>query len=255
MCFGGSFFPISFSLPPFSISISWFDFLPLLAGMAFGGRYGFMASTLGFGALYPFVLWPSNGWACLVTSLLLISWTTANGYLRGLRQRKPAFWNLRIWFLRSPYWSTTPASSRYFRSRCASIPRSGIRGPSCRCRRNSFIPSSSRAGCNVFHILALFVDYILKLPVLRKLFGLEMEKGVPLQRPRRTGHFDRHRLALVRLYPLQPHTPRGQPHAELFRARRPARGHVLADLPFRRDRLRLRPGILPVNAPTCSPAD
>ena len=175
MCFGGSFFPLSFSLPPFSISISWFDFLPLLAGMAFGGRYGFMASTLGFGALYPFVLWPSNGWACLVTSLLLISWTTANGYLRGLRQRKPAFWNLShlvypisVLVYNAGVLALFPLAMRfnppfwYPRAELSMSPQ--------------FLYSVVIKGVIVFYILALFVDYILKLPVLRKLFGLEMKK-------------------------------------------------------------------------------
>ena len=35
--FAWSFFTLNFSVPPFSLSINWFDFLPLLAGMAFGG--------------------------------------------------------------------------------------------------------------------------------------------------------------------------------------------------------------------------
>ena len=52
-CFVGSFFTLNFSFPPFFISINWFDFLPLLASMSFGGRYGFLASTLGLGGALP----------------------------------------------------------------------------------------------------------------------------------------------------------------------------------------------------------
>ncbi len=175
LCFAGSFFPLSFSFPPFAISISWFDFLPLLAGLAFGGRYGLIACTLGLGALYPFALWPGNGWACLVTALLLTCWTTANGYFRGLRGRKPAWWNhqhlvypISVLVYNGGILALFPIAMRlnppfwYPRAELSMSPQ--------------FLYSVVIKGLIVFYILALFVDYILKLPVLRKLLGLDVKK-------------------------------------------------------------------------------
>jgi PAS domain S-box-containing protein len=174
-CFVGSFFTLNFSFPPFFISINWFDFLPLLASMAFGGRYGFIASTLGLGGLYPFVLWPNNGWANLVTSILLIGLHTGNGYLRGLRKRRSAFWNhpmlvwplsvflfcllMRVTFpmalsLNPPFWNPQAEGA---------MPTPILDGIVIK----AFV---------VLFVAVVFVDYLLKLPLLRKLLGLAIRK-------------------------------------------------------------------------------
>lgn len=51
----------------FSVSL----FLPILIAMAFGWRYGIIAGLCG-GALFPFYLWPEDGWANLATSVIYI---------------------------------------------------------------------------------------------------------------------------------------------------------------------------------------
>jgi PAS domain S-box-containing protein len=173
--FAGSFFTLNFSVPPFSLSINWFDFLPLLAGMAFGGRYGLVASTIGLGAAYPLFIWPDNGWACLVTSLMLVFWPTVNGYMRLLRQRRPAFWNhpqlvypLSVVALNSILYVFFPIAMRFnppFWNPKAELAMSA-----------SALQGIVVKGGIVLWIVLLFDDCLLKLPAIRRLLGLEVRK-------------------------------------------------------------------------------
>jgi hypothetical protein len=91
--FWGALYSLKFDNPPFSITITWSYFLPLLAGMAYGPLYGLIAGTIGLGAFFPFLIYPSNGWACLVNSIPLVVWFTWYGYFEEKRRSKSAFWN------------------------------------------------------------------------------------------------------------------------------------------------------------------
>jgi PAS domain S-box-containing protein len=62
---------ISFFLSPYGLSatlgsvqinIPWSLFLPVITALAYGWRYALVAGIAG-GALFPFYLWPENGWA------------------------------------------------------------------------------------------------------------------------------------------------------------------------------------------------
>jgi len=175
MGFAGSFYTLSFSFPPFSISINWSDFLPLLAGMAFGGRYGFIAATLGFGAFYPFVLWSSDGWACMVTSLLLIWWPTLNGFFMSSRRGRPAPWNrpypvyaLSILVFNGITYALFPVAMRFnppFWNPGAerSMPAAALDGITVK-------------GIVVLCLCAIFVDFLLKLPLIRRMLGLDTKR-------------------------------------------------------------------------------
>ena len=91
--FFGAFFSFSVNLPPLSITIMWSYSLPLLASMAYGEKCGLIAGILGLGAFFPFALWPTNGWANVVTIILyslLFFWF---GYFASIRQRRPSPWN------------------------------------------------------------------------------------------------------------------------------------------------------------------
>ena len=91
--FFGAFLSVSVSLPPLSITILWSYALPLLASMAYGAKYGLVSGLVGLGAFFPFLLWPGNGWANVVTTglfLLLFAWF---GYFAEARQRQATVWN------------------------------------------------------------------------------------------------------------------------------------------------------------------
>jgi PAS domain S-box-containing protein len=88
-----SLYSLKFDNPPFSITITWSYFLPLLAAMAYGPMYGLISGVIGLGALFPFMLFPNNGWANLVNSTAIVVWFTWYGYLSEIRRKKAAFWN------------------------------------------------------------------------------------------------------------------------------------------------------------------
>lgn len=60
---------ISFPLAEITIDLPWSLAFPVLASVAYGWRYGLVAGMAG-GALFPFYLWPNNGWACFSNMLL-----------------------------------------------------------------------------------------------------------------------------------------------------------------------------------------
>ena len=53
------------------VDIPWALFLPILASMAYGWRYGLVAGLAG-GALFPFLLWANNGYANITTAVTFL---------------------------------------------------------------------------------------------------------------------------------------------------------------------------------------
>lgn len=109
--FAGAFFSPQFSVPPLTLSILWSYTFPLLAAMAYGARYGLIAGLFG-GALYPFFLWETNGWANAITAVLILGWFTWHGYGAQKYAQRPSFWNhpLTVQVL---YAAVYAASTRY----------------------------------------------------------------------------------------------------------------------------------------------
>ncbi len=64
-------FGINITLGEISVGIPWSLFLPIIIAMAFGWRFAVLSGLSG-GALYPFLLWSSNGWANLSTTLVYL---------------------------------------------------------------------------------------------------------------------------------------------------------------------------------------
>lgn len=91
--FAGSYLALNVSVPPLHLSIVWSYLFPLTAAMAYGGRYGVLAGTVGLGALFPFFLWPNNGWANAVSSAMILFWYGWQGFCSSARRRKKAVWN------------------------------------------------------------------------------------------------------------------------------------------------------------------
>jgi len=53
------------------IDIPWSIIFPLLSSIAFGPRYGLISGLAG-GAFFPFLLWSNNGWANVLTFILIL---------------------------------------------------------------------------------------------------------------------------------------------------------------------------------------
>ncbi len=91
--FAGAFFAFNFSSLPITITLLWSYIFPLIAGMAFGARYGFLAGFLGLGAFFSFFIWPTNGWANAVNVLLYLGWFVSQGLASRMRAARPSHWN------------------------------------------------------------------------------------------------------------------------------------------------------------------
>jgi PAS domain S-box-containing protein len=55
-----------------SINLVWTVVFPLMVSMAYGGRYGLIAGLSG-GAIFPWIIWAGNGYANILTFLLLLA--------------------------------------------------------------------------------------------------------------------------------------------------------------------------------------
>lgn len=64
-------FGINITMGEISVGIPWSLFFPIIIAMAFGWRFGVLSGLSG-GALFPFLLWASNGWVNLSTTLVYL---------------------------------------------------------------------------------------------------------------------------------------------------------------------------------------
>lgn len=78
MGFAFSPFGLEFRIEDISINLPWSILFPVMASMAYGWRYAIITSFSG-GALYPFLLWPTNGWPNLTTTICYTIFLVAVG--------------------------------------------------------------------------------------------------------------------------------------------------------------------------------
>jgi len=69
------------------INFPWVIALPLIISIAYGPRYGLIAGISG-AAIYPFYLWPEDGFALIPLSLLLLSFYYLAGFLLKTKNNK-----------------------------------------------------------------------------------------------------------------------------------------------------------------------
>jgi PAS domain S-box-containing protein len=171
--FVGAFFSLPFNIPPFSITILWSYSLPLLAGMAYGGRYGFMAGVVGLGAMFPFFLWKENGWGNVVSAILYLCWFILHGHFASLNKSKPAAWNY-------PLVIQLPFAVFYAASTLLLYPIAFAHNPPFWAPgAETFIPDAilssiiTKATVLMFLMVMLNVS-LLKIPLVRNLLGLDV---------------------------------------------------------------------------------
>ena len=86
LCFIGAFYSLKFDITALEIKIVWSLIFPMLIALAWGYRYGIISLSLGLGGFYSFFIWPSNGWANIVTCITTYLWVFIQGY--GAEKRK-----------------------------------------------------------------------------------------------------------------------------------------------------------------------
>lgn len=159
------------------IDIPWALFLPILISMAYGWRYGILAGLSG-GALFPFLLWINNGWACLSTMLVYLGFYAQLGiaYDRSfftklnkipLRVLVVLILNVITFyiyyqFLFNPILGLNPTF--WIKKTIDSLPQQVLFG---------FLLKES---VNVI-ILTIISGTLIRLPIMRKLLGLPERKG------------------------------------------------------------------------------
>ena len=85
--FFGSLISISYIQVPFEIHLQWSFIFPLIISFAYGYKYGLLSAILGFGAFFPFLLWPTNGWTNLITIFIYICYFIYFGFFNSLYER------------------------------------------------------------------------------------------------------------------------------------------------------------------------
>lgn len=94
LCLFGSFYSLRFAFSTIEIKIVWSLVFPMLVTLAWGYQYGIISLTLGLAFLYPFFIWPSNGWANIVTVATSFLWILFQGYASGKREAEKKVYNL-----------------------------------------------------------------------------------------------------------------------------------------------------------------
>ena len=90
--FLGAFASWQFQVGAFKLGFVWSYTFPLLAGMAYGPRGALVAGILGLGALFPFAIWPTNGYAVIVTSVLMLAWYLWHALFTRLYETRGSWW-------------------------------------------------------------------------------------------------------------------------------------------------------------------
>lgn len=163
---------LSISYGEVIINLPWSIVFPLMIAIAFGPRFGFIAAIAG-SAFYPFLLWPQEGYANIASSLILISLFTSLGVLGKVAMKNnypQTLINLSLIllvnilflsgiyiYLFNPILSLNPP---FWYSATHNIIDKDI-----------LISFAIKDAIN-FVLLALLAEIILRLPLVRSLFGI-----------------------------------------------------------------------------------
>lgn len=82
---------IGFSAKPLQIHIEACYLPPLIAALAFGWR-GALVAGVPLGIAFPFILWPSNGWANIASATYFLSLYVWQGLNADWQRRQPRWW-------------------------------------------------------------------------------------------------------------------------------------------------------------------
>lgn len=162
---------ITTSFEGVKIDIPWSIILPILAGLIYGARGGFIAGFVG-GIWFPFLLWPDNGYGNVVTAVAFLINFTAIGFAseKGEQDKnriKSLFIvngiiivNLTLWFRFAFSYALSLNPAFWVKFTVNSLPLPVI---------NTFIVKDSIN----FILFILSADSLLHFPPLRRLLGLE----------------------------------------------------------------------------------
>lgn len=173
--FFGAYFSLNFSAGDFSLSIVWSTFLPLLAAMAYGEKFGLVSGILGLGAFFPFFIWSNNGWACLVSAFGYLMFFVWHGYFAVRRSRFSG-----PWF--DPLVIQLPSVIFYGAIIYLLYPSCFLYNPPFWAPdAQIFMPPQTISGIAlksplIMSMVSIFSAFVLIIPEVRLLFGLPVKK-------------------------------------------------------------------------------
>jgi hypothetical protein len=87
---------ISFKTHGVIISLDWGAIFPLIIALAYGPAFALVTGVIGLSSLYPFVIWPNNGYGCCLASFNNLLYFIWHGYVSRLRKKLPTIYNQPI---------------------------------------------------------------------------------------------------------------------------------------------------------------
>lgn len=177
LCLVFAKYNISYQFESLSINIPWSLLFPIIVSAAFGTRFAVISAISG-GALFPVLLWPSNGYALIVDVLSLFVLIVLVGYVANLKRSFQRLLSYRILvgtvvlgyliFLFSIYYfgfnSLLSFNPTFWTdSTVTSLPNSVILTIIIKCAFN-------------YLLIVIFSDTLLMLSEVRVLFGLKVER-------------------------------------------------------------------------------
>lgn len=168
---------ISYQFENLSVNIPWSLLFPIIVSAAFGTRSAIISAISG-GALFPILLWPSNGYALIVDVLSLFILIVLVGYIANIKSRFQRLLSYRILvgtvvfgyliflFLIYSFGFNTLLSFNptfWTDSTVTSLPNSVILTIIIKCAFN-------------YLLIVIFSDTLLMLPEIRGFFGLKVER-------------------------------------------------------------------------------
>lgn len=177
LCLVFAKYNISYQFENLSINIPWSLLFPIIVSAAFGTRFAVISAISG-GALFPVLLWPSNGYALIVDVLSLFVLIVLVGYVANLKKSFQRLLSYRILvgtvvlgyliFLFSIYYfgfnSLLSFNPTFWTdSTVTSLPNSVILTIIIKCAFN-------------YLLIVIFSDTLLMLSEVRVLFGLKVER-------------------------------------------------------------------------------
>ncbi len=175
---------ISLLLSPYSIhtqlgvtriDIPWSLLFPIIISISFGWRFGLLSAIAG-AALFPFLLWPENGFANFLTSFLYIFYFTSIGFANGTKDfKRGRYFFYRYLLIVSIFITLLSFSYLFLFEKLLSLNHLyWTNNTIIRIDYNILVFFLIKDSINILFLIVV-ADLLLRLPVIRRLFGLSID--------------------------------------------------------------------------------
>lgn len=173
-------FGIKANLGEIQINVPWALIFPVCISMAWGWRYGLLSGAFG-GALYPFLLWESNGYANILNSILLATFIFISGFNLNMQKLQRQYnRRIRFWVYIFVFLAIMACSYFYLFNIILSFnPPFWGKATVNKISENVLIGFIVKDSVN-FIFLILLSELLLSLPLIRIFFNLPVSQAMRL---------------------------------------------------------------------------